>query len=306
MNYWIEAELFPSFKAFGEYWTIPAELSPPEGRFTLLYVASGMKRGILRMADGRIAFAASGRLYEGAMVLVPHGAVFECGFAAGVAEAFAYELACPGLKLNKPRLRYAMPVGDGKAVAMRMSVALSTYDIAVLRPLSDRIFQASHSQRGGARHLQGCLFLQALLAYFIPVQERMGYFDDPANMVFKEIEAQPRAFKVREAAKRAGRTPGGVVKGFRKAYGTTPQRVKTAQSLHLAQYCIIRTNLPFRTVAARMGFSSASYFTQFVRRTTGRTPRELRAAGKWVEVSPKSSRALRAARRDSAGAGESP
>lgn len=283
MNYWIEAELFPSAKAFGEYGTIPAELSPPEGRFTLLYVASGMKRGILRMADGRIAFAASGRLYEGAMVLVPHGAVFECGFAAGVAEAFAYELACPGLKLNRPRMRYAMRVGDGRAVAMGMSVALSTYDIAVLRPLTDRIFQASFSQKGGARHLQGCLFLQTLLGYFITVRDRVGYFDDPANTLFKEIEAQPRAFKVREAAKRAGRTPGGLVKGFRKAYGKTPQHVKTAQSLHLAQYYIIRTKLPFKTIAARMGFSSASYFTQFVRRTTGRTPRALRAAAPAVE-----------------------
>ena len=101
------------------------------------------------------------------------------------------------------------------------------------------------------------------------------------NMLFKEIEAQPRAFKVQNVAKRMGQTPERVVKGFKRTYGRSPQQFKTEQSLHLAQYYILKTKMSFKMIALRLGFGSASYFTQFIRRETGKTPRDIRASGKW-------------------------
>ena len=156
MDYPFGVELFPSQKKLNEMGAFPAEISPPEGHFLLVYVASGLKRGVLRMADGQIAFEASGKLYEGAMVLVPHGAVFENEFADDATEAYVYDFACPMLRLDQARLRgYVMAAKGGRAVVFQMARRLSTYDIAVLRPVSDRIFIASHSQSGGPKRFSG-------------------------------------------------------------------------------------------------------------------------------------------------------
>ena len=58
-------------------------------------------------------------------------------------------------------------------------------------------------------------------------------------------------------------------------------QIKTKQSLHLAQYYMLKTKMSFKTIALRLGFGSASYFTQFIRRETGKTPRDIRASGQW-------------------------
>lgn len=284
MNYPFDVELFPSRKAIGKVGAFPTEMSPPEGRFLLVYVASGMKRGVLRMADGQIAFKASGKLYESAMVLVPHGAVFENEFADDATEAYVYDFSCPSLRLNPARLRYyVMAAKSGRAVAFLMAQRLSTYDVAVLRSAADRIFYASCNPADGAIRFRGCLLLQALLAYLVqvPTSNSVWFFDDPRNTLYKEIEAQPRAFKVKNVAKRMGQTPGAVVKGFKTSHGRSPQQFKTEQSLHLAQYYMLQTKMSFKAIALRLGFSSASYFTQFIRRETGKTPRDIRASGKW-------------------------
>ena len=76
-------------------------------------------------------------------------------------------------------------------------------------------------------------------------------------------------------------TPSAVVKDFKKSHGRSPQQFKTEQSLHLAQYYILKTKMSFKMIALRLGFGSASYFTQFIRRETGKTPRDIRASGKW-------------------------
>jgi AraC-like DNA-binding protein len=41
------------------------------------------------------------------------------------------------------------------------------------------------------------------------------------------------------------------------------------------------TKAQIKKIALRLGFGSASYFTQFIRRETGKTPRAIRASGKW-------------------------
>ena len=284
MHYPFDVELFSSLKKFGNWRALPTEMSPAEGHFLLLYVASGMKRGVLRMADGQIAFEASGKLYESAMVLVPHGAVFENEFDDTATEAYVYDFACPSLRLNLARLRcYVMAAKSGRAVTFLMAQRLSTYDVAVLRPVADRIFYASFNPGDGAIWFRGCLFLQGLLAYLVqvPASKSEWFFEDPGNTLYKEIEAQPRAFKVKSVAKRMGQTPSAVVKDFKKSHGRSPQQFKTEQSLHLAQYYILKTKMSFKMIALRLGFGSASYFTQFIRRETGKTPRDIRASGKW-------------------------
>ena len=284
MDYPFDVELLSTQHKYRHDGAFPTALSPPEGRFLLVFVASGLTRGVLRLADGQIAFETSGGLYDGAMVLVPHGAVLENTFDEISTEACVYEFACPSLRLNPARrLCYVMAAKGGRAVVFQMARRLSTYDVAVLRPAAERIAYAPCSPSGGSYWFRARLLLHALLAHLVqvPAGKTGGFFDDPRNALFKEIEAQPRAFTVQNAAKRTGQTPEGVVKGFKRTFGVSPQQFKTIQSAHLAQYYILKTKMSFKTIALRLGFSSASYFTQFIRRETGKTPRDIRASGKW-------------------------
>ena len=284
MDYPFDVELLSTQHKYRHDGAFSTALSPQEGRFLLVYVASGLTRGVLRLADGQIAFEASGGLYDGAMVLVPHGAVFENEFDNISTEACVYEFACTSLRLNPARrLCYVMAAKGGRAVVFQMARRLSTYEVAVLRPISEDIAYVSPGSSGGAYWFRARLLLHALLAHLVqvPANKTGGLFDNPRNMLFKEIEAQPRAFTVQDAAKRTGQTPEGVVKGFKRTFGVSPQQFKTIQSAHLAQYYILKTKMSFKTIALRLGFSSASYFTQFIRRETGKTPRDIRASGKW-------------------------
>lgn len=284
MDYPIDVTLFPSRDKYQHAGAFPSELSPPEGRFLLVFVASGLTRGRLRLADGQTVFEASGKVYEGVLLLVPHGAVFENTFDEVTTEASALEFACPSLRLNPARrLCYVMAAKGGRGVSFQMARRMSTYDIAVLRPLAERVVYASGYAPGSARLFRGGLILQALLGHLVqvPPAKPTEFYDDPRLTLYHEIEAWPRAFKVEDVARRTGQTQASVRKSFKRAYGVTPQQMKTDQSLHLARYYILNTKSSFKRIALRLGFSSASYFTQFIRRETGKTPRDIRASGKF-------------------------
>lgn len=274
----LEIELFPALEMLPGKGGIPPAVSAPKGRFLLIFVASGMKGATMRFTDGTTAFRASGRLYEAVMMIVPHGAVFESEFDKQTTEAYVFDFSCSGLRCNPFDYMFTLESSRGWSAIVSPVVQLTTYDISVLRPMAERIFKASFESVGSARHLRGCLFLQALLGHFLTATGARAYSEYPAGNFFKEVEARPRAFTVKAAAKRMGFTRAGVVKLFKAASGgISPMRFKTAQSLHLALYSILETKMPFSVIAARLGFSSQSYFTQFIKRNTGKTPRELRA-----------------------------
>ncbi len=84
--------------------------------------------------------------------------------------------------------------------------------------------------------------------------------------------------KLGEMARELNHSPSWLRTRFKEATGATPRTVKQAQTLHLAKYYIRQTKLPFRQIALRLGMSSASYFSYYVRHHLGKTPRQLRAA----------------------------
>lgn len=284
MDRTLEVELFPALEMLPGKGGIPARLSPPAGRLLLVFVASGLRRAALILDDGRVAFRATGRVQEAAMLMVPPGAVFESEFGNGVTEAYVFDFSCPGIRMSATGDSLVLESARGTSARAALAVRLTAYDVAVLRPMAERVFRASFEARGGARHLRGCLFMQAMLGHFVSATGAQGFSDPPEHILFKEIEASPRAFTVKNAARRMGFSCNGLSRLFmRKFHGATPTEVKTKQSMHLAKHYLLETTLPFKAVAARLGFSSQSYFTQFVKRNSGRTPREIRAEGKWFE-----------------------
>ena len=84
--------------------------------------------------------------------------------------------------------------------------------------------------------------------------------------------------KLGEMARELHHSPSWLRTRFEESIGVSPRTAKQAQTLHLAKYYIQQTKLPFRQIALRLGMSSASYFSYYVRHHLGKTPRQLRAA----------------------------
>ncbi|MBQ6245847.1 MAG: helix-turn-helix domain-containing protein, partial [Kiritimatiellae bacterium] len=143
--------------------------------------------------------------------------------------------------------------------------------------IAQRAFSSSFAPTGGGRHLKGTVLLLSLLTNLFTGPARTGDEDNPPELrVEKALEADPRRVPIKELAARLGMSPNTLRRRFRRFMNKNPQAFKTDHSLHLARYYILHTQLTFKVIAKRLGFSSASYFTTFIRQHTGKTPREMR------------------------------
>ncbi|MBQ6925204.1 MAG: helix-turn-helix transcriptional regulator, partial [Kiritimatiellae bacterium] len=123
------------------------------------------------------------------------------------------------------------------------------------------------------------LLFQALFSTFFALKGVFATHEgDATEQLEKLIEMKGHRVKLGEMARELHHSPSWLRARFRVERGSTPGKAKQAQTLHLAQYYIQQTKLPFRQIALRLGMSSASYFSYYVRRHLGKTPRQLRAA----------------------------
>lgn len=260
---------------------LPAEVSPPPGGIALLYFASGLKAAAMRLHGGRVFHRVADATIEGHVFLVPHGATLDIAVAEDEIEALLVEFRCPQLRFLKSNARFALDCPDGSRQSVRSFARLSTYEVALLRPMAEASWKHLPHPAGGGRHLFGMLNFQAILARLFVIPQNMKYWGRPGVVLEKTIEVSPVATRVKDIARRIRLTPDGLRKSFKALTGNTPRAYMEAQTLHLARYWILDTALPFKTVAERMGFNSASYFTRYIARRTGRTPRQIRAARRW-------------------------
>ncbi|WP_163516791.1 AraC family transcriptional regulator [Gelidibacter japonicus] len=64
--------------------------------------------------------------------------------------------------------------------------------------------------------------------------------------------------------------------GFKELYGTTIHKFIIQERLRKAQVMIQYTDLPFKTIANKVGFKSQSHFSRLFKQRFGYTPKELR------------------------------
>lgn len=270
--------LRPSMKFFqGQNGPVPPEIVPDKGEYILLVIESGMTEARLELAGGEVAWRASGRLSEGALILLRHDMVFRSRFETKATELFLLFFASPDIRFDAPRQRYVLACPDGSPQPLALVHASSTREIAFQRSIAQRAFSSSFAPTGGGRHLKGTVLLLSLLTNLFTGPARTGDEDNPPELrVEKALEADPRRVPIKELAARLGMSPNTLRRRFRRFMNKNPQAFKTDHSLHLARYYILHTQLTFKVIAKRLGFSSASYFTTFIRQHTGKTPREMR------------------------------
>ena len=264
---------------------IAPETAPGEGRFALLAVLSGMVRGEMRLADGRMPFKTS-KGYDGcAILLVPPGGVFRSKFAAGETEAFVFEFACPSLAAQPSRMRLGLQCGAGMVMSLFFAATLSNYDAAILRPTAWRAYKDIVVPGTDGRRLRGVINFMALLSQLFVVPRNMEYWGSPAVVLQKSIEANPRASTVIGMSRKLGCSANTLRRKFsERTPGMSPSDYKVEQTLHMMRYYILETTLPFKAVARQIGFKSASHFTRYSVRYLGATPRAIRAAGRFPDA----------------------
>lgn len=249
--------------------------------FALCWVVSGVTHAELTLGDGQVAFGKPIGISDGFAVVVPSGARLRLKSDIAHEEATVFWFDCPDLKFYPSLLRYGLKCPNGSTMSVSMSKPLSAYETAVARPMVARTHNLHKMQDGSGRQLYGQIAFEAILACLFSVPMDMEYWGRPANVLLKAIEADPLRTKVADMARKLKCTASGLSKSVKKMSRQTPSWRKRQQTLHFARYYILKTQLPFKNIAKRIGFSTATYFSRYVRERTGKTPREIRAAGKW-------------------------
>lgn len=263
---------------------IASETAPAGGRFALVVALGGMLSGEMCLADGRVPYRTTKVGGECAIVLVPPGGVLRAEFAAGESEAFAFEFACPALTPQPSRMRLKLSCGGGAPVSLFFAATLSNYDATILRPSAWRAFKDLGGDATAGRRLRGVVNFMGLLSQLLAVPRNMEYWGSPAVVLQKSIEANPRGSTVVGMSRKLGCSPGTLRRKFKeRTPGMTPGGYKLEQTLHMMRYYILETALPFKAVARKIGFRSASHFTRYSVRYLGATPRAIRASGRFPE-----------------------
>lgn len=264
---------------------IAPEMAPGEGRFALVLALSGMVRGELRLADGRVPFKATGRAGEGVVFIIPPGGVFRSAFETETTEAFVFEFTSPALSIQPSRMRLALKCGDGTIQSLFFAAMLSNYEAAILRPTAWRAYKDMHDPGTAGRRLCGVIHFLALLSQLFAIPRNMEYWGNPAVVLQKSIEANPRGSTVRGLSAQLQCSTSTLRRRFNeRTPGMSPSDYKIEQTLHMMRYYIMKTTLPFKTVARLVGFKSASHFTRYSVRYLGRTPSAIRASGHFPSI----------------------
>ncbi len=258
----------------------PELLAPEEGKFVLVYVASGLLHGVLHLPQGVTVYRASGRTNESVMLLIPPGATFTSSFDSARMEAYHFLFSCDAIALDLNRMRYGLTLPDGNIQRLELVHRLTAHEVVLLRPMTEWICKYFYAHDNPGAQFKSLLFFQALFSVFfaIPGAYATHENDEPAVRLQKLIEIEGHDVGIGAMFHELGHSPGWLRARYRERYKENPSVQRREQTLHLAKYYIRRTELPFNEIAKRLGMSSATYFSYYIHHYLGKTPREIRAA----------------------------
>lgn len=258
----------------------PPRLSPEEGALLLVYVASGMKRGKVVSPEGIELFRARGDVAESVMLLLPPRCELHAEWSGPETEAYGFGFRWPGLEFDIVKRRFMAGTPGGRRQKVGMVHRLTAQEVILLRPFTEWTSGNFFRRREVAgAELKARLIFPALLSFFVEIDAAMmrRYSASPLQQFEKLIEEEDHVVKLGEMAGKVGRSPRWIRGRFKAEYGLTPRDAKRENTLHQARFLIKETELPFKQIAWRLGMKSAAYFSYYIKRHTGLTPRQLRA-----------------------------
>lgn len=107
--------------------------------------------------------------------------------------------------------------------------------------------------------------------------------DDWPDSLAAELRSRSDLFRIGLWARQRGLAPASVSRGFRRLFGTTPERYRAEARARLAWARIVRTAEPLAAIACDLGFADQPHMTRCVGSVTGRPPGQWRGRVKCVQ-----------------------
>ncbi|MET0262241.1 MAG: AraC family transcriptional regulator [Rariglobus sp.] len=122
-------------------------------------------------------------------------------------------------------------------------------------------------------------YLKTLLAAGV-VPARMGGLDSRVLAALRQLDRHDwrTPFREKNLAATTGLSAGHLDRLFVQQLGVTPRAYLQKRRLESATATLADSTVPAKKIAYDLGFSSASHFTHWLRRATGKSPREVRNA----------------------------
>jgi AraC-like DNA-binding protein len=121
------------------------------------------------------------------------------------------------------------------------------------------------------------VYLKTLLSAGV-MPARMGGLDPRVLAALRELDRHDwrQPFREKPLAAATGLSSGHLDRLFVQQLGLTPRAYLQKRRLESATATLADSTVPAKKIAYDLGFSSASHFTHWLRRTTGKSPREIR------------------------------
>lgn len=258
----------------------PPVLSPEDGALLLVYVASGMKRGTVVSPEGIELFRARDGIAGSVMLLLPPHCELHAEWSAQETEAYGFGFTWQGLEFDLVKRRFMVEAPGRRRQKVGMVHRLTAQEVVLLRPFTEWTSGNFFRRREVAgAELKARLLFPALLSFFVEIDAAMmrRYSAPPLQQFEKLIEEEDHVVKLGEMAGKVGRSPRWIRGRFKAKYGLTPRDAKRDNTMHQARYLIGKSELPFKQIARRLGMKSAAYFSYYIKRHTGLTPKQLRS-----------------------------
>lgn len=107
--------------------------------------------------------------------------------------------------------------------------------------------------------------------------------DDWPDALAAALRTRPDLFRIGSWAQERGLAPASVSRGFRRLFGTTPERYRAEARARLAWSRIVGTAEPLAAIACDVGFADQPHMTRCVGAVTGQPPSRWRGRVKCVQ-----------------------
>ena len=110
--------------------------------------------------------------------------------------------------------------------------------------------------------------------------------EDWPDSLADALRTRPDLFRIGCWARERGLAPASVSRGFRRLFGTTPERYRAEARARLAWSRIVGTAEPLAAIACDSGFADQPHMTRCVHAVTGRPPARWRGRANCVQDPP--------------------
>lgn len=258
--------------------TFPAKIVTED--WMLVFAASGLASATVSMPPRRRLFTFAGDKNTSVLFLVPPGATLRWRFVKECVEIIRFHFHSQELAFDAATgdIRFGCAgIGD---IELRQARYLHAYETLRYRPLFQEVAESCFMDNVVERFF-ATLSFPALLA--LMTKARYGHFYSmplgDAGVVKAIFESEIVGRKtIDETARSIGRSAPHVRRAFAKRFGRLPSKYRDDLRLKRALDYIRRTQIPFKEIGTILGMKGRGYLSAYVKRKTGKTPRELRNA----------------------------